>query len=194
MRHAFLHGLSLACLAAPAAAATLSFEPASTSVTVGTPFAMNLVVADAVDLYAFQFDVVFDPAVLSVTAVNAGGFLAAAGGGADFVPGSIDNGWGSVSFTAGTLLGPGPGVAGSGVLASLLLQPQAVGMGQVSLANVVLLDSSLGEIGTTVAAGTVNVLAVPEPEPMAMLAAGLAVLAWRLRQRGGGQRAPARRR
>src|SRR5262245_16798181 len=56
--------LAIALASAASAAPVLSFAPASTSVTVGDVLSMELVITDVADLFAYQFDISFDPAVL----------------------------------------------------------------------------------------------------------------------------------
>jgi len=58
-----LCAVALALLAAPAPAATLSFAAPPAAVRPGDSFTLDVRVAEVVDLYAFQFDIAFDPAM-----------------------------------------------------------------------------------------------------------------------------------
>lgn len=186
----FLWGIVLALLAAPASATTLSLAADPTAKHVGDTFTWDVLVADASDLYGFQFDVAFDPTIVRVNAVLEGDFLTAGGRATSFVPGTIDNIAGTVSFTANTLLGAGAGVTGDGVVVHLLFQALGVGRSDLVFGNVVLLDSALAEIATTPVGGAINVASVPEPASGGLLGVGLAVLtaAVRRRQHAGGGR------
>jgi general secretion pathway protein D len=144
-----------------APAATIRIEPVSSVTAVGGTVDLTVQVTDVTDLYAFQFDLAFDPAVLSATLITEGAFLAG-GGGTVFIPGTIDNALGTISFTAGTLLGPGPGVNGSGPLVGIQFEALSVGMSVLNLSNVVLLDSTSGDIAAGIENGSVGVV-VPEP-------------------------------
>lgn len=178
MKQTLLWGLVLAFLAAPAAATTtLSFSASPAVVQVGDTVSLDVRVTDVTDLYAFQFDVAFDPAVLQLSQMLEGSFLGGSGGATAFVAGAIDNLAGTVSFTANTLLGPGAGATGSGVLARLVLQATAAGSSELAFGNVMLLDSTLADIAAVPSTGAIDVTAVPEPASAVLTALGLAVLA-----------------
>ena len=73
-------GAVLLALGDDADATTISFDPAAPSVAVGAMFDVQVVISDLGDfvapsLAAFDLDILFDPAVLSVVAVASGGFL-----------------------------------------------------------------------------------------------------------------------
>jgi len=168
--------VSLLMLAA-VQAATISIEPASSTASVGDTVNLNVAISNVSDLFAFQFDIGFNPAVLSASSVSEGPFLLS-GGTTTFVPGTIDNVGGVVSFTADTLNGPVSGVNGSGVLATLQFEGVGMGTSPISLANITLLDSNFGSIDFTSTDGsvTVNASTTPEPAPVLTLLTGLLLL------------------
>ena len=174
----------LACSAVCWAAPIIGIAPSPKTVTVGTAFALDVFVTGVSDLYAFQFDLGYDPAVLTATGIVEGAFLGT-GGATFFIGGTIDNGAGSILFSANTLLTAIGGVNGAGVLARIGFVATGVGPAQVNLSGVVLLDSSLSGIAADLAPGAVEVTGatVPEPRPaLAMAVLGLA-LARRVRGR-----------
>lgn len=173
----------LALLAAPAAATTLSFAPPPATVQVGDAFTLDVLVADAADLYAFQFDLAFDPTLVQVDTVAEGGFLSAGGQATSFMPGALDNLMGTVSFTAGTRVGPVPGATGDGLIVRLSFHALAPGQSDLSFGNVLLLDSALAELAATPVAGTISVTSVPEPAAVALFSLGLAALVAGARRR-----------
>ena len=73
-----------------------------------------------------------------------------------FIPGTIDNVGGTATFTADTLLGPGPGAAGNGTLATFSFEAVAAESSAVGLSNIVLLDSNLNGIAFTSTEGSVT--------------------------------------
>jgi general secretion pathway protein D len=165
------------------AAPILSIEPPSQGVRPGQSFSLDVHITGVTDLYAFQFDLAFNPAVLSAGSITEGAFLPS-GGVTSFIPGTIDNTAGSITFTADTLIGAIPGVSGSGIFATIDFQALALGTSAITLSNVILLDSNLAEITVNTVDGNVSVSAVPEPSPTLLLALGLAgVLGYRWRQR-----------
>ena len=175
----------LCCAAAPAAAVpVLSVQPASTNVAVGDTFSVDVVVTDAADLFAYQFDVGFDPTRLTANSVTEGPLLGT-GGATFFIPGAIDMAAGLVTATANTLLAAVPGVPGSGVLATINFTATASGLSAISLFNAMLLESSLSAIpGLVTQTGSVSATtggAVPEPSTLLLMLAGLAA-AGRLRR------------
>ena len=186
-RASILAFLVLVLLLSNARAGIISVQPPSLAVGPG-PFSLDVQAAGVVDLYAIQFDIGFDPAVLEATGITEGPFLA--GGGATiFIPGAIDNATGVISFTAISLETAITGVSGGGILATVNFQGVGSGSSAVTLFNVLALDSSLSGTDQTTQAGSVSVSgggAVPEPSAGLFVLTGLLALvgrsAWRRRR------------
>jgi general secretion pathway protein D len=176
---------ALCFVPAPVSAAPiLSVSPTSSDLLIGDPFTLDVSVENVTDLYAFQFNITFDPTVLRVDDVLEGAFLSS-GGPTLFVP-DINQMLGSLTFTA-SLIGPVSGVSGHGVLATLAFTTIAPGTGSVTLADVILLDSSLTDIpDVSLQSGDVTVrerTPVPEPSSLGLMSLGTALIAvWRLRR------------
>lgn len=142
------------------------------SPAVGDTFTVEFKVADITDLYAFQFDLSFDPTLLSAVSVSEGSFLLS-GGMTFFVCGTIDNVGGTVAATADTLIGAIQGVTGNGLLAVFQFTALAPGTTELSFANPILVDSSLNDITASAVFqnGSVTIndgSAVPEPRTLAL--------------------------
>ena len=164
--------LSLVFGVVPAGAIPIvNIQPSSLPPGVGSIFEVSVGISSAVDLYAFQFDIAFDPAVLLAQSVGEGLFLPG-GGSTFFLPGSIDKGAGNILFTMGSLVGLTGGVDGSGTLAILEFQLLAKGTSPITLSNVLLFDSTASAIPFSTTDGMISAV----PEPTSLLPIGLPCL------------------
>lgn len=156
----------------------VNIQPSLSTPDMGSLFDVSVNISAVTDLYAFQFDITFDPAILSAVSVTEGAFLP--GGGATFfIPGSIDNTGGSITFTGDSLISAIAGVNGAGTLADINFQALSGGTSSIDLANIVLLDSTVSDIPFSSAGGTVSPIgSVPEPSTMVLLGLGLIGVAW----------------
>jgi adhesin HecA-like repeat protein len=181
-------GLVAACtLGQFASAATLNISPITETVTAGSQFTIDVNTSGISDLYAYQFDVSFDPTILNAVSSMEGSFLSL-GGATFFIPGTVDNSSGVVSATANTLISAVPGVSGSGSLGEFVFQAISSGVSSISVAGVQLLDSAFNSIDAPATGGSITVssgggtFAAPEIDPasavsaLTLLLGGLAVL------------------
>jgi len=97
----------------------LSFNPSSTTVTIGDTLHLEIDIGRLTsyfnsqfqglsDLYAWSLEVDFDPTIFQALDVNEGAFLPATGA-TTFSPGFIDNNGGSISFIGESLSGAAVG-------------------------------------------------------------------------------------
>jgi len=56
----------------PALATSVSIQPATSSVTQGDTFTVDIAITGAADLVAYQFDLTYDSAILTATDVTSG--------------------------------------------------------------------------------------------------------------------------
>jgi hypothetical protein len=170
-------GLWCATALLPAAALPLLSLSASQA---GSVVQVEVTASGATDLYAYQFSLNFDPAVLHATTVNEGAFLASAGP-TFFDAGTTDNVSGSVSFVFDTLLSAVPGASGSGILAVIDFSVQQWHtLTTLGLSDVLALDSNLNVLPTQTQGLR---LQIPEPGMLALLAIGLLALTLVMRRR-----------
>ncbi|HEY9107191.1 MAG TPA: cohesin domain-containing protein [Roseateles sp.] len=156
-----------ACQAACAAPVML-FDIAPDPAIVGHAVGVDVRLAGAADLYAFQFSIGFDPSVLRLGSIGEGGMLAT-GGSTFFYPGAVDDAAGTVQFILGSLLDAVPGVDGDGVLAHLDFDVMGDGTTLLRLSDVLLLDSSLAELSVETRDGILKAVPVPEPASLALV-------------------------
>lgn len=147
---------------------------------VGSPVGVDVKINGAIDVYAYQYSLSFDPTLLQVSSIAEGAFLMA-GGTTFFDGGFVDNAAGTISFTFDTLIGAVVGVTGSGVLAHINFDVIGFGTSVLAFSDVLVLDSVFNDVGVTGVTG--SLVAVPEPASVALLGLGLvAVAASRRRQ------------
>ena len=90
------------------AAPLLSIQPSVTNVHVGDVFVLDVSIADADDLFAFDVEVSFDPTIVQALGLLPGTFLgSSAGVDVDFFSDFIDNGAGEASGAQSRLTLPG---------------------------------------------------------------------------------------
>ena len=167
----------------------MNILPASGVLTVGAPLQIQITLSDldpANSLYAFTFDLGFDPAVLQAKSALDGTIF---GAGAFYSTGTIDNAFGTITLQAGldvnqTFQGTG------GLIGTFLFMPIGPAMGTaISVQNVALqtfdgamsgqADIDPGTLPTAI----FDVTAVPEPATVVLLAGGLLILAGVMRRK-----------
>ncbi len=165
-------GASLAQEASPTPA-TVAVErivPSNVQVSLLAPdFAVDVTVENVSELGAFEVLVTFDPAYLTYTGVEAGGFLTSTGRTAFCVmPSPQHTVAGQVRFGCGTFGMETPAPSGDGVLARVRFRARTLGETHLdlepSLATVIGDTIPADAHGATVSI-TADVLPTPTPEP-----------------------------
>jgi LPXTG-motif cell wall-anchored protein len=148
--------LAPAALAAEPEAGTITVS-APSSVTAGDSVSVSVAASAAVDLFAYDVTVTFDPALLTFVEESStfpdGGF------------GSVAEGTGSVTFT-NTRLGTSPGLEGDQTLVAFTFTALASGSATVAVSDVTLVSSTndIAEL-SEVASTTVAIAAAPGATP-----------------------------
>ena len=154
--------------AVPAFADVMSVQPPALNVAAGQTFSIDLKISGATDLIGYNLDLGFDPSILAADSVTEGTFLPGAGA-TLFLPGTIDNTAGTISFLGDVLFSPS-GAVGSGSLATVQFTALASGSSPINIFNVTALDSFGQAIAVTTTPGVVTVgAAVPEPGSVFLL-------------------------
>jgi hypothetical protein len=155
------------------------------TVGVGDTFTIPISIADAVDLTSWQFDLVFDPTIVTANSVTEGPFMSSFGT-TLFSPGVIDNTAGLISLVTDSYVDLPPNPSGDGVLANIDFTALAPGVSPLTFSNVFL---NLSDQGFEISNGQITVTGasqpIPEPATLMLLASGLGLLAMRrLTKRG----------
>lgn len=182
MRKILLFGLVL-LLTSGCFASVVSINAPLGPVSVGDSFLVTVEGSNFTDLYAFQFDLAFDPTLTELTSITEGGLLLS-GGSTFFSPGVIDKVVGLVEFTANSLLSPVPGVNGSGIFASFQFKALSSGTSPLLLSNVFLLDSALSDLSASIEGSSVTIDGssappeIPEPASVTLCLSGILAITW----------------
>jgi LPXTG-motif cell wall-anchored protein len=147
-----------AAMAAPATYGSLTLAVDDTSVTEGDTVTVTIAADTVAELYAYDLDVSYDPALLSYDVDSA---VYPSGGFGDALVGTED-----VTFSS-TRLGTSPGLAGAQTLVSFTFTALAAGSAAIALDSGTLIGTA-GEttpVDTTAAAldATVVIAAAPVP-------------------------------
>lgn len=165
---------------ASAWAATLSLQPSTASVAQGGSFTVDLLVSDlkaSEDLAAFDLSVLFDSTVLQFSGYTLGTGLGDAAAGEALDMGLGLTGPGSINLAQLSFLSDLSSQTGSFKLATLNFTAGQVGSGALSISGVTLSDAWGSALSANTVASSVAVTAaVPEPEALALLLAGLGVV------------------
>ncbi len=120
----------------------VGLDPSSAHLEVGATQFVSVTITGVTELYGFEFDLGFDPAVIAVQEVEVGDFLSP-----DFVVArTFDNTAGLVKVAI-TQLSPSSPKTGDGILATILLEATAPGDAQVDFLNVQLSNSDAISLG-----------------------------------------------
>jgi hypothetical protein len=129
--------------------------PVVQSTGVGEEFTVEINVSGMVDLYGWQTGITFNPQVLECTGFYEGEFLKRPGGPTILLKHYLDmnNTLGIVYFRGCCLLGPVPGVNGSGQLAYVTFTSMGIGVSDFHLTDVMFLNSNVEDIAFQVVEG-----------------------------------------
>jgi hypothetical protein len=109
---------------------TLSIAPASQKVAMGNTVTTDVMVEDVANLYTFEFELSFDPALVEGVQVEPGGFLSP-----DWeLQNTIDNDDGLLIYAL-SQLNPTEPVTGSGALATITWRGVATGTSPITLTH-----------------------------------------------------------
>ncbi len=109
-----------------------AFSP--TPIHIGDTFTLDIRALNAIELGGWQFDIVFNPALLEAVSVGEGEFLKTYGESTFLQKGRIDNGSGKITGLSAALLGD-RGVSGSGDILHVQFKAKSGGNTEIALRN-----------------------------------------------------------
>ena len=125
----------------------LYVKPPLERAAVGETFAVQINVADVVDLYSFAFDLAYNPNVLKIQSITEGEFLKRGGGNTFFSSGEPNEAQGKQNNIVSTRFSPtNTGESGNGTLADVTFQVIGSGESGINMSGVQLFNSIVEEI------------------------------------------------
>jgi general secretion pathway protein D len=138
------------------AAALVTIDPISSTLESGDAFTVSVVISDATNLGAFEFEMAYNPKVIQAESAVLGPFLGSSGRNAFPLGPTIRNETGWLRFGAFSF-GMGSGPSGGGILAELVLTGRGAGMTALDLQSVQVLSVAGDEQPSTVVDGHATV-------------------------------------
>lgn len=139
----------------------IRIEPASIQANAGDTVQVTVEIRDVTNLGGFQFDLIYDPAIVQVDSVALGDFAGSTGRSVNPLGPKIEAGkavYGAFSF--GDTAGPD----GSGILATIMLKAKAGGQTFLKLQNAQVVDTGGTRISVSTEEATMIVSGTP-PAP-----------------------------
>ena len=112
----------------------IGYAVSETPIHIGDTFTFDVRADNVSDLAGWQFDLVFDRAVLEAVGVSEGGFLKNDGGSTFFQSGRIDNATGKITGLIAGRISEG-GVSGSGSVLQVRFKAKSEGEAEIALQN-----------------------------------------------------------
>jgi hypothetical protein len=130
--------------------------PAGT-VDSGAQFTVNIDVVPNNAIAGMQFDLSFNPALVSVDSVVEGNLFNQGGADTYFSPGQVDNGAGAITGVFGVIVTPGQTVSTAGTLATITMTAATGGVCPLTLSNVLAGDVTGQSVPVDITNGSVTI-------------------------------------
>jgi hypothetical protein len=149
--------------AVSAAGETTVTVSASAGVDPGEQFTVNIAVVPGTTAVAgIQFDLAFDPSLVTIDSVTEGNLLSQGGASTFFVSGTINNVAGTITGTVGAITTPGQSVSSPGTFAVITMTASMQGgTSLLTLSNVVVGDVNGQPVDIIVTSGQVDINSAP---------------------------------
>jgi len=133
----------------------------------GEQFTIGISVVPNNAIAGMQFDLSFNPAIVTVDGIAEGNLLNHGGASTYFNNGQIDNVAGTITGVFGAIISPGQTVATAGTFAVITMTAgTAGGTSPLTLSNVIIGDPNSQSLPVSIVNGTINITATtPSPPP-----------------------------
>ena len=127
-------------------------------VVSGTQFTINIMVQPGSPIAGAQFDLAYDPKVVTINRIVEGTLLKQGGANTYFIPGQLNSTLGKVHGVAGTIINPGHVVSDAGILAAITCTSSASkGSTSLTLSNVIIGDANGQSIPVSISNGQLSI-------------------------------------
>jgi hypothetical protein len=142
--------LCLPGIASAAEATTVSIASPTESVDPGQQFTVSIAVVPGTAIAGMQFDLSFDPSLVTVESVKEGDLLGQGGASTFFNSGKIDNRAGTVTGVFGAITSPGGAISTQGTFATITLTARTQGESwPLSLSHVIVGDTGANPVSVS---------------------------------------------
>jgi hypothetical protein len=150
--------LGLSSTASAVETTTVSVSPSRQPAEPGGTFTVSIVIDPGTAIAGVQFDLTFDPSLVTVDSVEEGGLLRQDGASTYFTPGVLDNEAGVIRSVVGVITTPEQTVSASGAFALIVLTASTrEGTCSLTLSNVVIGDADGQSVPVSLVNGEVAV-------------------------------------
>ena len=154
-------------IATAAGTADITVSAPGEDVDKGAQFQVSISVVPNNDIAGMQFNLSFDPSLVTADSVAEGNLLSQDGASTYFSPGMIDNNAGTITAVYGAITSPGQTVSTQGTLATITLTAgSAGGSSPLTLSNVVVGDIGGNSVSVNVINGSVTINCPPVLDPI----------------------------
>ena len=155
----------IVCSPSPVLAAgsvVVSVSAPTQAVNAGARFTINITVQPNMAIAGVQFNLSFDPSLVSADSVTEGNLFNQNGARTYFTPGNINNTAGTVTWVADVVIGSGNYISNPGTFAVITMTAHAdFGTSPLTLSNVVVGDINAQSLSVTLVSGQVVITNEP---------------------------------
>ena len=153
-------------IATAAGNAIVSIAVPADALDMGEQFTIGIIIEPNNAIAGTQFNMSYDPDVVTVDSISEGNLLSQSGASTYFNDGEVDNVAGTITGVFGAIISPGQTVATAGTFVVITMTAGiAIGSSPLTLSNVVIGNAQAQPVAASIINNTVNVGASSSPPP-----------------------------